>query len=111
MHIRTNAVLGKTFSIAYNYPTLTPNDLDLYSLLSQADGIERGILFWRCPSIRLPVRLSVCPSDRSSFPRYFSTTTERISMKLYGKLQYQEEMRILSGLPCPTFKSRVIDPE
>lgn len=42
---------------------------------------ERGTLFWHCPS-------------EFFFPGYVSATTNKISMKLCGNIQYQKEMHI-----------------
>jgi hypothetical protein len=46
--------------------------------------------------------------EQYSFPRYFSATTDWNSMKLYGNLQYQEEMRILLAYSGQTLKLTVM---
>jgi hypothetical protein len=46
--------------------------------------------------------------EQKSFPHFFSTTTGWNSTKLYGNLQYQEEMGISSLCSDQTLKLRVI---
>ena len=51
-------------------------------LLSPAYEIGRGILKWRCPSVRPSVRPSVLPSVRPSVTCVFSVTSQQNFMKL-----------------------------
>ena len=55
-------------SMFYAHPSLVVHVLDMHIvwLLSPAYEIGRGILKWRCPSVRPSVRPSLRPSFRPS---------------------------------------------